>query len=195
MTEEKTTYTGAIWRTGKKTLLCPVQESDLPHFQKMVNDAAVQKFILVDWPLSEVGQRTWFERVSKPDPSNITVAVRTLEGELIGNMTITFDEKKRIAKTGSLIGLSEHRGQGYGTDAKMTLLDYAFNWRDMRKVVSPIIGYNVRSRKYAKKCGYRFTARIPGEHFRFGKWRSEVLYTCWREEWQPLWQKYNRPAL
>ncbi len=191
MTTSNSSYEGVVWRRGKQTLLCPVQESDLPHFQRMVNDVEVQKFIIVDWPLSEAGQRSWFERVSKPDPNNITVAVRTHTGELIGNMAITFDEKKRIAKTGSLIGLGSYRGKGYGTDAKMQLLDYAFNWRDMRKVVSPIIGYNIRSRKYAKKCGYRYTARIPGEHYRFGKWRSEVIYTCWREEWQTLWEKYQ----
>lgn len=189
------TYDGPVWRRGKKTLLCPIQESDLPHFQLMVNDASVQQFILVDWPLSEVGQRTWFERVSTIDPNNITVAVRTYKGELIGNMAMHFDEKKRAAKTGSLIGLGNYRGKGFGTDAKMTMLDYAFNWRDMRKVISPIIGYNIRSRKYAKRCGYRFTARIPGEHFRFGKWRSEVLYTCWREEWLPLWQRYQKETV
>lgn len=191
MTEEHT-YKGIIWRRGKKTLLCPVLEEDLSNFQRMVNDEQVQKFIVVDWPLSEVGQRAWFERVSKPDPLNITVSVRTYSGQLIGNMTISFNEKKRVAKTGSLIGLGDFRGKGYGTDAKMTMLDYAFNWRDMRKVVSPIIGYNVRSRKYARKCGYRFTARIPGEHYRFGKWRSEVIYTCWKEEWLPLWETYKQ---
>jgi len=191
MTEE-ITYEGIIWRTGKKTLLCPVQEKDLAPFQRMVNDPQVQQFIIIDWPLSEIGQKTWLERVSQPDPLKITVAVRTYSGDLIGNMAISFDEKRRIAKTGSLIGVGEYRGQGYGTDAKMTLLDYAFNWRDVRKVVSSIIGYNIRSRKYAKKCGYRFTARIPGENFRFGKWRSEVIYTCWKEEWLSLWEDYQK---
>jgi len=189
MTDE-CTYTGPIWRKGKKTLLCPVQESDLPHFQKMVNTAEVQKSIIVDWPVNEIGQRKWFDKINT-DPHLTTVTVRTLDGTIIGNMQMEFDEKRRIAKTGSLIGLDEHRGKGYGTDAKMTLLDYAFHWRDMRKVTSHIIGYNIRSRRYAKKCGYRFTARIPGEHFRLGKWRSEVIYTCWREEWIELWKRYN----
>lgn len=189
---DQNVYNGPVWRRGKKTLLCPVQESDLPDFQKMVNDAEVQKFIIVDWPLSEVGQREWFERVSKPNPNNITVAVRTHAGELIGNMAILLDEKKRVAKTGSLIGIGDFRGKGYGTDAKMTLLDYAFNWRDMRKVVSSILGFNSRSRRYARKCGYRYTARIPAEHYRLGKWRSEVIYTCWRDEWLPLWEQYNQ---
>jgi len=185
------TYDGIVWRQGKRVLLCPIAESDLPHFQQMVNDSAVQRYIIVDWPLSEVGQRTWYERVSKPDPNNITVAIRTLSGELIGNMAIVFNEKKRTAKTGSLIGHGNFRGKGYGTDAKMTMLDYAFNWRGVRKVTSPILGYNARSRRYAKKCGYRYTARIPQEHFRFGKWRSEVIYTCCREEWLALWEQYQ----
>lgn len=188
---EKTEYDGPIWRRGKRTLLCPIQESDLPHFHKMVNDAEMQRFIIVDWPLSMAGQREWFEKVTAPNPNSLTVAVRTHEGALIGNMHISFDEKRRIAKTGSLIGIGDYRGKGYGTDAKMTLLDYAFNWRDMRKVESRILGFNTRSRRYAKKCGYRFTARIPQEHFRLGKWRSEVVYTCWREEWQPLWETYR----
>lgn len=189
------TYTGPVWRRGSKTLLCPIQESDIPFFQHMVNDAEVQKFITIDWPLTTVGQQRWFEKVSEPDPNRVAVAVRTHDGTLIGNMEMRFLEKKRSAETGSLIGRGDFRGKGYGTDAKMTLLNYAFNERAVRKVTSRIIGYNIRSRKYARKCGYRFTARIPGEYFRFGKWRSEVIYTCWREEWLPLWQQYQQKSV
>lgn len=186
------TYDGPVWRRGKKTLLCPVGEDDLPHFNQMINDATVQQFLIVDWPLTVPEQQHWFEQVTKPDSDRLVVSVRTHAGELIGNMAIRFDQKRRVAETGSIIGLGDYRGKGYGTDAKMALLNYAFNWRDMRKVTSKILGFNVASRRYAKKCGYRYTARLPAEHFRHGKWRSELVYTCWRDEWLPLWEEYSR---
>ena len=182
-TKNEVTYAGSIWRRGDKTLLTPIEKTDLPFFQVAVNNAEVQRFIIVNWPLSEVGQLEWFERISRPNPNKFTVGIRLLDGTLIGNMSLEIDEGRQSGKTGTLIGTTAHRGQGYGTDAKLTLLRYAFHERGLRRVDSPIIGYNRRSRKYAKACGYEFVCRNPGVHFRFGKWRSEVLYTAWRERW------------
>jgi RimJ/RimL family protein N-acetyltransferase len=180
-----------IWRKGKKTLLCPLQESDLEAFQKAINTAEIQKYLLRTAPITAQDQYKWYEQTAKSDSNNITVAVCTLEYKLLGNMAITFDPIKRAAVTGSLLFPNEC-GKGYGTDAKMQLLAYAFLERDVRKVVSNILGYNARSIRYARRCGYQFTACIPREHFRPGKWRGEVMYTAWRDDWIQLWKQYQK---
>lgn len=177
---------------GKKVMLRPVIEDDIPQFQEWINDPLNSLTLAVTWPVHEQGQREWFDKVTKMDRDNLTLAVCTHDGTLIGNMAIHFDRAKQSAVTGSLIGSHEHKGQGYGTDAKMLLLDYAFNWVGVRKVHSPIIDFNARSRGYAKACGYKHVATIPGEYYRDGAWRDEVLYIVWREKWLPLWEQYRK---
>lgn len=185
-------YQGPIWRKGKQVLLCPHQREDIPRYQHWINDPENNQYLLVNWPMHEAGQNEWFERVSKSDPDHIGVAIRTLDGTLIGNMSMTIYLRKQCASTATLIGSKEHQGQGYGTDAKMLMLDYAFNWRGLRKVTSPIIAFNGRSQSYAKRCGYRHMATIEAEHFRNGVWHNEEHYVVFRNEWLPLWEQYQK---
>lgn len=74
----------------------------------------------------------------------------------------------------------------------MLLLDYAFNWRGLRKVHSNVLATNGRSARYAKKCGYRLMATIEQEHFRCGRWLDEILFVVFCDEWLPLWEAFKK---
>lgn len=185
------TNTPIVWRKGKKTILRPLIETDLQQFQTWINDPVNTQYLLLHWPIHEVGQRHWFQTVQASDPDNITIAVCTHDGTLIGNMSLKINPRAQTATTGSLIGDAQYRNQGYGTDAKMLLLEYAFNWRNLRKVTSNIIAFNDRSQKYAQNCGYRHMATIEQEYFRHGKWYDEYRFVVFRDEWLPFWERYT----
>jgi RimJ/RimL family protein N-acetyltransferase len=184
--------TSIIWRTGKKVVLRPHQEEDLSSYQSWINDPEINQYLMVIWPMSMTGQRKWFETASSSTTDDIQVAVCTKEGVLIGNMAMHINIRKRSAATGTLIGSKAHHNQGYATDAKMLLLDYAFNWLGLRKVTSSILSLNGASKSYATKCGYRHMATIEQEHFREGKWIDEEQYVVFRDDWLPLWEQYKQ---
>jgi len=194
MSTEVNQTTPVIWRTGKKVTLRPHREEDLTVYQRWINDPAINQYLMVTWPMHKLGQREWLEKVSGNDPDNIRVAIWSQEDSprLIGNTELCLDMSKQSAVTGTLIGFTADHGKGYATEAKMLLLDYAFNWRGMRKVTSPILAANGASQRYAQKCGYRHMATIEQEHFRDGKWIDEVQYVVFRNEWLPLWEKYKK---
>lgn len=181
-----------IWRKGKRVILRPVIASDLALFQRWINDPINNYSLVVHWPQTDQHEQAWFEKISNSGPEQVTVAVCTHNNVLIGNMALDMNHRKQSATTGSLIGSRTFQNSGYGSDAKMLLLDYAFNWCGMRKVTSKILGFNSRSAAYAKKCGYRHMATIEKEHFRNGEWHDELQYVVFRDEWAPLWRQYKQ---
>ena len=181
-----------IWRTGQSLYLRPIEEGDLPHFQRWINDPANSYFLHVTQPMGLVAEQTWYQQVTSGNPDKITVAICLHDGTLIGNTGMTIDPTSRSAVTGTLIGPAAYQGQGYGTDAKMLMLEYAFNWRDVRKVTSKVLANNQRSQRYATRCGYRLMARIEQEHFRHGAWIDELQFVVFAHEWYPLWEHYKR---
>ena len=187
----KTTTNDIIWRKGKLVILRPFTERDLPLFQKWINDPDTNMFLSTTWPQSYEAEKAWYEEVVKSNPDKLCLAICTHDGNLIGNISLNVDPRKRSAETGTVIGEEAYRGHGYGTDAKMLLLDYAFNWLDLRKVTSRIFSFNSRSQNYAKRCGYRHMATIEKEHFRHGEWRDEEIYVVFKEEWLPFWEEYQ----
>lgn len=191
---EATTTDSIIWRTGKKVTLRPHREEDLPTYQRWINDPAINHYLIVTWPMHKADQKDWLDRTSKSDPDDLSVAIWSIEDmpRLVGNTSLSLDIRKQSATTGTLIGSPSDHGKGYATDAKMLLLDYAFNWRGMRKVTSPTLSPNNASQSYAEKCGYRHMATIEQEHFRDGEWVDEERYVIFRDEWLPLWEEYKK---
>lgn len=181
-----------VWRTGKTVILRPPVEADLPFFQQWINDPENNCYLMRTGPTSEAEQQKWYTTVTSGDCDRIVLSVCLLDGTLIGNTALNINTHNQSGVTGTLIGSKLHQGQGHGTDAKMLVLEYAFNWLGLRKVTSKILDFNDRSKRYAEKCGYRFMARIEQECFRNGRWVDEVQYVVFREAWLPLWEQYQK---
>ncbi len=98
--------------------------------------------------------------------------------------------KDHVATTGAMIGDEENRNRGFGTDAKMTLLDYAFNELNLRKICSSVLSFNERSIGYNLRCGYRIEGVRKQQIFTGGRYWDEVLLAVFREDWVPLWEHY-----
>ena len=99
--------------------------------------------------------------------------------------------RNRTATTGSMIMQENHRGQGYGTDAKMLLLAYAFLELDLFKVRSQVIGSNTRSARYSAKCGYAEEGRLRAELLRDGVRHDLIQLAVFKNVWLPLWAEYQ----
>jgi RimJ/RimL family protein N-acetyltransferase len=189
--ETKDTLPPVIWRKGKLTLLRPLEEADAPKLYRWINDPATNRFLASMSPKGIGFETEWIKSKQAPSDTDVTVGICTLNGELIGTMGLhRIDLMHGTAVTGALIGEETYRGKGYGTDAKMLLLDYAFNCLGLHKVQSKVIAFNERSAAYSKKCGYVEEGRLKEQWFRFGQRHDEILLAVFRETWLPLWEAY-----
>lgn len=174
--------------TGKKTILRPVALTDAPLFTTWMNDEETRKYMLRSFPLTEFDEKAWLEKISTlpPNPINVTMVIETIEDQkTIGTIALhNINWIDRRATTGSLIGEKEYRGKGYATDAKMTLLKYAFETLGLHKIVSHAFAKNVKSIEYSKRCGYKVEATLKDEHFRHGAWQDIVVLACFYEDWR-----------
>lgn len=176
---------------GRKTTLRPFSKEDLPTLTRWINDPEVRHFLANTMPQTEKQESEWYEKLGKDD-KNIVLAINTREGELIGTMGLhQINWVHRHATTGALIGEKKYWGNGYGSDAKMALLDYAFNTLNLNRISSDVVDYNERSLKYSLRCGYQIEGRRRDKFWRDGRYWDIIELGLLRDEWMPIWQKYK----
>ena len=181
-----------LFLSGKMVNLRPAQKSDIPHFTRWINDPKVRHYLSTTMPLTEKQEEEWFEGLGK-DESKIDLIIETKDGKPIGLMGIhKIDWRSGVGTTGDLIGEKEYWGQGYGTDAKMVLLDYAFNTLGLRKICSGAMAFNKRSIRYSLHCGYKVEGRLRRHTFRNGKFQDQIVLGVFRDEWLPIWNHYRK---
>ncbi len=180
---------------GTKTTLRPVSLSDAPLLIQWNNDPETRKYLGRRFPLSELDEKAWIEKVSTipKSPSDIVFIVETLESkETIGIMGLhSIDWVDRNAITGTMLGTG-YRGKGFATDAKFALLGYAFETLGMHKITSRAFSANIKSIEYSKRCGYEVEAILKDDIFREGIWQDITLLACFYENWKKAKEKLEK---
>ncbi len=195
MKKELDAVQNPICYVGLKTILRPLNiETDLESCWKWINDPEVNRYLLANSPVSLEEERRFFERVSQKNSDSVCFAVETLEDrKFIGTVGVnSIRAIERIGNSGSLIGEKEYWGQGYGTDAKILLLNHAFNTMNLIKVNSSVTEFNERSAGALKKQGYVQEGVVRQDIFREGKYWDRIIFGLLRSEFEPLWSEYSR---
>jgi len=181
-----------VFLKGRKVLLRPFEETDCRQMQIWINDEDIRRNLLAFRPMSARDEREWMEKMQKMENA-IPLAICTLDGELIGSTGIfKINWQHRYASTGTLIGDPERRNKGFGTDAKMHVLNYAFNVLNLHRMVTEAFEFNEPSLHYNLKCGYKVEGRLRQHYFKEGRYVDAVQLGVLREDWLPLWEEYNR---
>ncbi len=181
-----------VFLKGKKTNLRPVMRADLPRLLQWVNDPEVKHFVGNILPQSEHDEEEWLKRIDHNKATDLVFVLETSEGRPIGTMSVgRINWYDRTAMTGALIGEKDCWGMGYGSDAKMSLLNFAFNTLNLRKICSGVVAYNERSVRYSLRCGYKEEGRLRAHVFRNGEYHDMVQLAVFREDFTPIWKKYT----
>lgn len=176
---------------GRRVYLGPVTLADAPRLMTFYNQ--VRHFLGSDLreDMTLEGEEAFIRRVNKNE-SVYCFGIRLVEtNEIIGTISVmkvnTYDG---TCDTGTMLG-EEYCGRGYGTEAKMLMLKWAFEQFGFRKVYSQVYGYNERSRAYALKCGYVQEATLKDRKLYEGQYWDEWILAVNREQWQAAWDAYN----
>ncbi|MBW7905722.1 MAG: GNAT family N-acetyltransferase [Phycisphaerae bacterium] len=170
---------------GEKTRLVPLdREKHFDNALRWMNDPDLTAWMLSgDYPLTRVGEEEFFARVSRPNAEDVVFAVETLDGRHIGLTGLhRIDHRHGTALTGSLIGLRELWGQGYGTDMIRARTHYATNVLGLRLLWSEVMVGNDRSLRALLRAGYREAGRIPGFYWKRGAYRDKIMLYLRRDD-------------
>lgn len=186
--------TGVVFLEGFKTILRPLDKTaDIESVTRWINSPKNRQFILQYLPQTRPQEEKWLEEHGK-SPSEITLGiVAKPEMHLIGLMGLhRVDWKNGNATTGAIIGESAYWGKGYGTDAKMALLEYAFLELGLQKICSSVLAFNNRSMAYSMHCGYTVEGTLKRHIHRGGRYHDLVLLAVFRRQWEPIWRRWKK---
>lgn len=181
-----------VFLSGCLVNLRPFVKADIPTITRWINDPDVRHFLATVFPQTEKQEEGWFDKLGKDD-KNVILGIETKDGVFIGIMGIHHIHwTNRTATTGALIGEKEYWGKGFGTDAKMILLQYAFETLNLRRICSEVIAFNKRSLQYSLHCGYKLEGKKRKHIWRAGKYWDLLQLGLFHEEWLPIWKKYKK---
>ena len=171
---------------GKVLTLRAIERADLPTLQKWANDPVTQDGIgEIHFPSSLDFHETWFANL-KTDRLNQRFVVETPSGEIIGiSSIVNIDWRNRHAWHGLVIGDSSHRGKGYGVDAIMATMRYAFDELDLERLDGSMIEYNAQSiaTYCGPKLGWREEGRKKNYFYRKGRFWDQVIVGVTRADY------------
>jgi RimJ/RimL family protein N-acetyltransferase len=183
-----------VFLRGKRLSMRPLTKEDIPLFLRWMNDPEVNQFLAAYLPVNEQDEHDWLEQLHKKKNEEIILGIVDVKtNKLIGSMGIhRINWKDRTATTGAVIGDKRYWGKGYGTEAKMLLLNYAFNTLNLRKICSFAYSYNKRSVAYSKKCGYKVEGAQRQHIFKNGRYWDLINLAVFKRNWQPLWETFRK---
>jgi RimJ/RimL family protein N-acetyltransferase len=111
--------------------------------------------------------------------------IRTIDGDkAIGSVGLGGDIKTHgDAFVGIGIGEPEFWNKGYGTEAMLLILQYAFMELNLHRVSLDVFSYNSRAIRSYEKAGFKLEGRQRGMLLREGKRWDMVFMGILREEW------------
>jgi RimJ/RimL family protein N-acetyltransferase len=173
---------------GKVLILRAIEESDLTLLHKWANDPETQDMIgNVHFPSSMDFHKTWFQNL-KTDQLNQRFAIDAPDMGVIGISSIlNIDWRNNHAWHGIMLGDADMRGKGYGLDAVMATMQYAFDELHLERLDGSIIEYNTGSYAfYCKKLGWKEEGRRRHWYFRKGRYWDQIVVGITKHDYQEL---------
>ena len=173
---------------GKVVRLRALESADLERAYGWINDREVTRYLSARYPLSRADERRWLEE----GPTNgfaagVRLAIETKEGVHIGSIGLRqTNPEDRKAGLGIMIGEKAYWSNGYGSDAIVTLLRFAFREMNLNRVWLHVLEFNERAIACYAKCGFQEEGRLRQDRFGEGRYWDTVVMGALREEFEAL---------
>jgi RimJ/RimL family protein N-acetyltransferase len=173
---------------GKLVRLRAVEPEDAENAFRWINDREVTHGLMARYPYSLETEREWVKNATKPlDFGNARFAIETKDGQHIGHCGLHGGSaENRRAELGIMIGEKEYWGRGFGTDAMLTLLRFAFEQMNLNKVSLGVFEFNERGLGMYKKCGFVEEGRFREDLFQDGRYWDLVRMSILRREYEAV---------
>ncbi|MBS4538820.1 GNAT family N-acetyltransferase [Clostridium sp. D2Q-11] len=169
---------------GNRVFLRGMEEKDIPHKVKWINDNEVRKTLNFDYPISEISTKQWLNKITS-DNSRKEFIICLLESEKPIGYTGLLDINNKSSKAEMYIGIGEKEywGKGYAKESRKVLLEYAFMEIGLNKIYTynwvnneKIIGLN-------KKLGFQIEGILRKDIFSHGEFRDRIIMGILRNEY------------
>ncbi len=171
---------------GEKCYLAPIQPEDAERWAVWFNDLDVtlplgdEAYTLTGL---EVERENVLESMRRHD---LVFSILRLDSdELIGRCVLfSVNRTDRSAMLGIVIGEKSCWNQGYGSEALILLLDYAFNLLNLNSVMLGVFAFNQRAAASYRKVGFQEIGRRRQARIIGGQAHDAILMDMLAEEFR-----------
>ena len=174
---------------GKLVTLRSLEQTDLDRSLTWANDAEVTQYLTsLRYPVSRADEERWLDDAPRNGlAGGVRLAIDTKGGEHIGSINLhRAHPEDSKAGLGIMIGDKSHWSQGYGTDAIVTLLRFAFHEMNLHRVWLQVLEDNERAITCYRQCGFQEEVRLRQEVFRVGHYWDVLTMGILRNEFEAL---------
>ncbi|MFZ5391454.1 MAG: GNAT family N-acetyltransferase [Patescibacteria group bacterium] len=176
---------------GKKVNLRPLKLSDYKWLYYLINDKQVNRFLLTSGVKTLAKEKAKVAQMIKDKKAYHFIIEIATDNQPIGIMTLGhIDGRHKRASTGAFIA-KKFWNKGYGRDAKMTLLKFAYLKLKLNRIESYVFKNNPRSLKYSLKCGYRLEGLLRQRILKNGQFKDEYVLAVLKKDWLKIAKTYD----
>ncbi|HUP65512.1 MAG TPA: GNAT family protein [Thermoanaerobaculia bacterium] len=168
---------------GEQVILRALDSDDLDRCYRWMNDPQIVRTLKSRYPIPIFREAEWLEEAVRGAGDQRHFAVERRDNrEHIGNASIhDIDWVSRRAEFGLFIGEPSAWNRGFGGDAIRTLVRFAFDEMNLRKLRIDVFGYNERARHLLESNGFVNEGKLTGEFYRDGNYHDIVIYSIFRD--------------
>jgi RimJ/RimL family protein N-acetyltransferase len=174
---------------GELVALGPLSETHVALYQRWQNDPSVTRTLSSSRPWTHEQMAAAFrDTATMSDQTHFTIYERATWRPIGSTYLADIDQRNGTAEFGIVIGETDARGRGHGTEATRLTLDYAFTALGLRNVLLVVYAFNEAGVRAYQKAGFREIGRRH-ECKRRGELRWDVLYM------EALAREFKSPVL
>jgi RimJ/RimL family protein N-acetyltransferase len=169
---------------GKKSCLRRPEKEDYGRIWVWWNDPEIHSLLnLHSFPPAFDEVEIWYNN-SISDRTREFFIIHAFDKKTIGTIDL-YDIRWREGSSSIIIMIGEHeyRHKGYGTDAMLTLIDFAFSELSLRRIEVNVAEYNKRAIKCYEKCGFKMEGCLRKRLLWDGKYYDQHIMALLREEY------------
>ncbi len=166
---------------GKVVTLRALEDKDIEILRGWRNHPDLMKFHCSDLPVSEAGQRGWYQNYSG-ESGTIIFIIETEEQSPAGYTLIKhLDHKNRQAEIGLYLDPTQ-QGKGYGKDAFLTLMGYCFHELNLHRIYLEVFAFNEKASKMYEKIGFKEEGRKREAFFTQNQYHDIIVMSLLETE-------------
>jgi len=141
---------------GKRVYLRALEKEDLICIRKWSNDPEIRRLTGEVTSMSQVDADKFLERAYSDNTRKWFVIVIKENDRVIGEAgLLRMFYAWRTTDISIIIGEKDAWGKGYGTEAILLLIDYAFRRLNFHRVAIGVVGFNEKAIRFWEKIGFK----------------------------------------
>lgn len=151
---------------GEKVYLSPMNLEDIEKYVKWMNDFSTTDGLGSSSKVTTFeSERAWLINNMDKKEQQFAIVLKETD-KLIGNCGFCdINHLHQKGEVGLFIGEDENRSKGYGTEALSLLVEYGFNYLNLKNIMLKVFSFNKRAIKSYEKIGFKVFGKRTEDYY------------------------------